>query len=122
MSERERAGGGREREKFQNSVEGVGKANNEIPVLFSEIEKITNNIEEKNTHIRIELDKQEGRHALTLSSHGYGLRIRWDNRYSNTLRDSYLYIALTKRASAFDVERENKALLVYKFTFAVSRS
>ncbi len=112
----------RKREKFLNSEEGVGKANNEIPLLFSEIEKITKNIEEKNTHIRIELDKQQGGHALTLSSHGYGLRIRWVNRSSNTLRDSYLYIALRKRASAFDVERENKALLENKFTFDVSRS
>ena len=83
-----------DRKSFLESERGVQVANEEKKVLFHELEKLSEEISAKNSNFKFK--KEQNEREFILFTHGFSLRVTWWFEYSNTLRNSRLYIDLFK--------------------------
>jgi hypothetical protein len=80
------------RGSFLESELGVQTANEQINILFSELEKTLQAISSENKKFKFKKERKD--ELFTISIDGLNLKMSWFNKYRNTLRDSRLYVQL----------------------------
>jgi hypothetical protein len=82
------------RQNFLESENGVNSSENEIDKLFSELEKLTRNICKNGKTFSLNFRKRSKQCAIY--GDGFSISLEWIRRYTNTLRNSRLYLYLWK--------------------------
>ncbi|MEW6410027.1 MAG: hypothetical protein AB1488_07940 [Nitrospirota bacterium] len=111
----------KEKKAFIDSPDGVKVANEEVSLLFSELEKVVSSTGDK-------LNIESGRNECAIYGDGFSVYFRWSSSFSNTLDSSALYLSLWEGSVSIRSGRrcfpfeEPKRLKEMEFQFDLSKS
>lgn len=110
----------KKKQAFFKTKEAVEVANKEIEQLFSELKRITDNLNNSENSINLKLKATANQCAIY--GDGFTLFFHWSLSYANTLGDSAFYISLWKglialSGSSFMHEEKPRKLQEIKFSF-----
>ena len=110
----------KKKQAFFKTKEAVEAANKEIEQLFSELKRITDNLNNSENSINLKLKATENQCAIY--GGGFTLFFYWSLSYANTLDSSAFYMSLWKglvavSGSSFMHEEKPRKLQEIKFSF-----
>ena len=92
------------KEYYFSSSEGVEKAENEVEILFKELNTLIEEIKASSPNFFIKIERKDNnlRKTFEITSKNIFLNIIWHNNYKNSLKSSSLTFWLTKAFRWFD--------------------
>lgn len=109
-----------DRKRFLDSTEGVRAANHEKVVLFGELKRLSD--ETSNSNKKLTFNEEQNEREFILSTYGFSLKVSWWFEYSNTLKNSRLFIDLFKGLLFLRGSRNRELELLKKMEYDFDRN